>query len=71
MHKAVREIVGNRRLIRRCQWHKRENIGGRLPKSDRKEGRRNHRYAYRGPIYVEAKAALSGKDPGRLCRLHK
>jgi len=58
LHKAIREIAGNRGLIQRCQWHKRENIVGHLPKSDRRTWRRKLRHAYQVPTYEGAKAAL-------------
>ncbi|PSQ65131.1 MAG: hypothetical protein BRD32_04795 [Bacteroidetes bacterium QH_2_64_74] len=54
----MRETAGDRGLIQRCQWHKRENIVGHLPKSDRKKWRRKLRRAYRKPTYGEAKSAL-------------
>ena len=58
LHKAIRETFSGYALIQRCQWHKRENIVGYLPKSDRKKWRRKLRRAYRKPTYREAKAAL-------------
>ena len=58
LHKAIREIFSGYALIQRCQWHKRENIVGYLPKSDRKKWRRKLRRAYRKPTYGEAKSAL-------------
>jgi len=59
LHKAIREIFSGYGLIQRCQWHKRENIVGYLPKSDRKKWRRKLRRAYRKPTYEEAKTALT------------
>jgi len=59
LHKAIREIFSDYALIQRCQWHKRENIVGYLPKSDRKKWRRKLRRAYRKPTYEEARAALT------------
>ena len=59
LHKAIREIFSGYVLIQRCQWHKRENIVGYLPKSDRKKWRRKLRRAYRKPTYEEAKTALT------------
>jgi len=58
LHKAIREIFSGYALIQRCQWHKRENIVGYLPKSERKKWRRKLRRAYRKPTYEEAKSAL-------------
>lgn len=59
LHKAIRETFGEKALIQRCQWHKRENIVGYLPKSDRKTWRSKLRRAYRKPTYEEARAALT------------
>jgi len=59
LHKAIRETFGEKALIQRCQWHKRENIVGYLPKSDRKTWRSKLRRAYRKPTYEETRAALS------------
>lgn len=58
LHKAIRETFSSYALIQRCQWHKRENIVGYLPKSDRKKWRRKLKRAYRKPTYEEAKSAL-------------
>jgi len=58
LHKAIREIFSDYSLIQRCQWHKRENIVGYLPKSDRKKWRRKLRRAYQKPTYEAAKTAL-------------
>jgi transposase-like protein len=59
LHKAIRETIGDYGLIQRCQWHKRENIVGYLPKSDRKKWRRKLKRAYREPTYEEARSALT------------
>ncbi len=59
LHKAIRETIGDYGLIQRCQWHKRENIVGYLPKSDRRKWRRKLRRAYGKPTYEEAKTALT------------
>ena len=59
LHKAIRETFGEKALIQRCQWHKRENIVGYLPKGNRKKWRRKLRRAYRKLTYEEAKAALT------------
>jgi transposase-like protein len=58
LHKAIREIFSGYGLIQRCQWHKRENIVGYLPKSDRKKWRRKLRRAYQEPTYEKARSAL-------------
>jgi putative transposase len=33
LRKAIYGVFGNKALIQRCQWHKRENVVGYLPKS--------------------------------------
>ena len=58
LHKAIREIFSGYALIQRCQWHKRENIVGYLPKSDRKKWRWKLRRAYQKPTYEKARSAL-------------
>ena len=58
LHKAIRGIFSGYGLIQRCQWHKRENIVGYLPKSDRKKWRRKLRRAYQEPTYEKARSAL-------------
>ena len=58
LHKAIREIFSGYALIQRCQWHKRENIVGYLPKNDRKKWRRKLRRAYQKPTYEKARSAL-------------
>lgn len=59
LHKAIRETISGYGLIQRCQWHKRENIVGHLPKSERKTWRRKLRRAYQQPTYEAAKEALA------------
>lgn len=59
LHKAIRETFSGYALIQRCQWHKRENIVGYLPKSDRKKWRRKLRHAYSKPTYENARQALT------------
>ena len=44
-------------LTQRCQWHKRENIVGYLPKSEQESWRRRTRRARERPTYAGAKAS--------------
>jgi transposase-like protein len=59
LHKAIRETFGDHALIQRCQWHKRENIVGHLPKSDCRAWRKKLRRAYQRPTYEEAREVLT------------
>ncbi len=55
---AVRAVFGERIAVQRCQWHKRENVVGYLPKGRQPEVRRQLQAAYRQPTYEAAKARL-------------
>ena len=46
-------------LIQRCQWHKRENIVGYLPKDEQKAMRNRLSRAHQKPTYKEASQALN------------
>ncbi len=58
IHKAVRNVLGDKGIIQRCQWHKRENIVSYLPKNKQKSMRRRLQHAYSRPTYKEAKKEL-------------
>ena len=55
---ALKKAFQGKVLIQRCQWHKRENVVGYLPKKEQDSMRRRLRKAYQRPTYAEAKAAL-------------
>jgi len=55
---AVKKAFRNRVLVQRCQWHKRENVVGYLPKGEQKEWRTRLQRAYERPTYEEAKERL-------------
>ena len=55
---AVRKAFTSRALVQRCQWHKRENVVGYLPKREQATWRRRLQRAYDRPTYAEARAAL-------------
>lgn len=57
--KAVNKVFGTYSLIQRCQWHKRENVVGYLPKAIKPEYRRKLQAAYEQPTYDKAKQALA------------
>jgi len=51
-------VFGERMLIQRCQWHKRENVVSHLPRPEQKHWRRKLQNAYQRPTYEEAKRDL-------------
>ena len=55
---AVRAVWGDAVAVQRCQWHKRENVVGYLPKARQPQMRRQLQAAYRQPTYEAAKARL-------------
>ena len=55
---AVRKVFGERALVQRCQWHKRENIVSYLPKKDQAYWRKHLQRAYERPSYNEARQEL-------------
>jgi transposase-like protein len=59
LRKAIYGVFGNKALIQRCQWHKRENVVGYLPKSMQPSMRRKLQEAYQEPAYERAKEKLS------------
>lgn len=56
--KALRNVFNGYALIQRCQWHKRENVVGYLPKGEQVKFRRKLQAAYEKPTYAEADEAL-------------
>ena len=61
---GVKRAFGSRAVVQRCQWHKRENVVGYLPKDKQRWWRKRLQAAYERPTYKEAKAALDaiGRD---------
>lgn len=57
---AVRQVFPKRAAVQRCQWHKRENVVGYLPKGEQAAWRRRLQWAYNRPTYAEARKALLG-----------
>lgn len=57
--KAITSAFGSYAMIQRCQWHKRENVVGYLPKGIQPGYRRKLQMAYEQPSYEKAKRALS------------
>ena len=58
LNKGIREVMGERTLIQRCQWHKRENVVSHLDKSCQESFRGKLQAAYNLPTYERAKERL-------------
>ena len=58
LRKALYEVLGTKVLVQRCQWHKRENVIGYLPKGMQASMRRKLQEAYEEPTYEKAKEKL-------------
>jgi putative transposase len=58
LRKALYEVLGTKVLVQRCQWHKRENVIGYLPKGMQGSMRRRLQEAYEEPTYEKAKEKL-------------
>jgi putative transposase len=58
LRRALYDVFGNKVLVQRCQWHKRENVIGYLPKGMQGSMRRRLQEAYEEPTYERAKEKL-------------
>jgi transposase-like protein len=58
LRKAIQTVWGQRAVVQRCQWHKRENVLRYLPKGRQATWRQRLQQAYEQPTYAEARAAL-------------
>jgi transposase-like protein len=58
LHAAVAAVWGDRAVLQRCQWHKRENVVSYLTERHRTAMRRKLQAAYEQPTYEAAKRAL-------------
>jgi hypothetical protein len=58
LHKGITEVMGDRAVIQRCQWHKREDVMGYLSLEKREHFRRKLQSAYELPTYEKAKERL-------------
>ena len=58
LRKAPYDVFGSKVLVQRCQWHKRENVIGYLPKGMQGSMRRKLQEAYEEPSYEKAKEKL-------------
>jgi transposase-like protein len=59
LRKAIYGVLGDKALIQRCQWHKRENVVSYLPKTMQASMRRKLQGAYQESTYERAKERLS------------
>jgi putative transposase len=55
LRKAIYGVLGNKVLIQRCQWHKRENVVSYLPKAMQASMRRKLQGTYQEVTYEKAK----------------
>ena len=58
LYKGINKAVGEKAVIQRCQWHKRENILKYLGEDRKSEFRRHLQSAYEQPTYEKAKKRL-------------
>ena len=58
LRKAITEVFGDRVVVQRCQWHKRENVIAYLPKTQQESMRQKLQQAYEQPTYEQAHGAL-------------
>jgi len=58
LYKAVRSIIGDKGVIQRCQWHKRENVLTYLSKEHQTHFRKRLQEAYNCSDYLDAKEKL-------------
>ncbi len=58
LRKGIKEVFGNKSIIQRCQWHKRENVVSYLNNEQAAAFRKRLQAAYELPTYEKAKARL-------------
>jgi putative transposase len=56
---AMRQAFVASALVQLCQWHKRENVGRHLPKSEQATWRTRLQRGYQRPTFAEARTALN------------
>lgn len=68
LKKGIRDAAGEKALIARCQWHKRENVVSYLSKERQNEFRARLQAAYEEATYDAAKKALLAirRELGRI-----
>ena len=58
LRSGVQQALGDKALVQRCQWHKRENVVSYLPKSEQPQMRKRLQRAYEQPTYEHAHQSL-------------
>lgn len=58
LYNGIKAALGEKALIQRCQWHKRENVVSYLGKKHQSEFRKKLQKAYSASSYDEAKKSL-------------
>ena len=58
LYKGIKEVMGEKAIVQRCQWHKREDVMGYLSLERRPYFRRKLQAAYEQPTYEKAKSRL-------------
>jgi transposase-like protein len=58
IRKGIKEVMADKAIIQRCQWHKRENVVKYLSKEQQEEFRKKLQIAYGQPSYDKARAKL-------------
>jgi putative transposase len=68
LNKSVKDVMKDKVLIQRCQWHKRENVLAYLGKEIQGEYRRKLQAAYNLPTYEKARERLTaiGRELGSI-----
>ena len=59
LHKGIREAMGDKAVILRCQWHKLENVVDYLDKDNQETFRRKLQAAFEPPTYEKASTRLA------------
>jgi transposase-like protein len=58
LYKGIKQVMGDKAIVQRCQWHKRENILKYLGEERKSSFRRRLQAAYEQPTYEKAKKRL-------------
>ncbi|MBK9322714.1 MAG: transposase [Bdellovibrionaceae bacterium] len=58
LYKGIKDIMGGKAVIQRCQWHKRENVVSYLDKKHQDPFRKKLQSAYQQTTYEKAKKRL-------------
>ena len=59
LRKGIEKVFGDKAIVQRCQWHKRENVMAYLPKSQQDSFRRKLQTADQQPDYETANKKLN------------